>query len=84
MSEQVGFTELENKLAAKGQVRASYRYCNASEYSRGVYERALQMGDELLTERAAGQVEPQAMVDLVVQAIYNAQKGLDGKLDQTR
>lgn len=82
MNKQVNFDALEKYLAAKDKVRTSYRYFNASNHSRTVYDNAVEMGENILAERADGRIEPQPMVDLTVQALYNAEKALDGRKEK--
>jgi hypothetical protein len=82
MNKKVNFDELEKYLAAKGKIRTSYRYFNASDHSRTVYDNAVEMGENILAERADGRIEPQPMVDLAVQALYNAEKALDGRKEK--
>lgn len=77
-TKKTNYSELRRRVEMKSKVYHSYRYTNASEESRSVYDQALQMGQKILNDQVAGHEEAQAMVDLAAQAIYNAQKALNG------
>lgn len=79
MNENVVFDQLSKDVADQVRVRQTYKYFNATARSKGLYDEAIRMGEDVLQERKEGHNEPQAMVDLVDQAIYNSRKALNGQ-----
>lgn len=79
MSKDIVFDQLRRDVADQARVRDTYKYFNATDHSKSLYDEAIKMGEELLDEHQKGHNEPQAMVDLVDQAIYNSRKALNGQ-----
>lgn len=79
MSKDIVFDQLKRDVADQARVRDTYKYFNATDHSRNLYDEAVKMGEELLDEHQHGFNEPQAMIDLVDQAIYNSRKALNGQ-----
>jgi hypothetical protein len=75
----VVFDQLKKDVADQERVRKTYKYFNATDHSKGLYDESIRMGTDILDEHKEGHDEPQAMVDLVDQAIYNSRKALNGK-----
>lgn len=79
MNEKVVFDQLNKDVADQARVRQTYKYFNGTERSKGLYDEAIRMGEDILQEHKEGHNEPQAMVDLIDQAIYNSRKALNGQ-----
>ncbi|MBD5806784.1 hypothetical protein EAI26_09710 [Lactobacillus sp. 0.1XD8-4] len=79
MNEKVVFDQLNKDVADQTRVRQTYKYFNGTDRSKGLYDEAVRMGEDVLKEHEEGHNEPQAMVDLVDQAIYNSRKALNGQ-----
>ncbi|OJI11486.1 hypothetical protein BJI45_02025 [Limosilactobacillus reuteri] len=79
MNEKVVFDQLSKDVADQVRVRQTYKYFNGTDRSKGLYDEAIRMGEDVLQEHKEGHNEPQAMVDLVDQAIYNSRKALNGQ-----
>lgn len=79
MNEKVVFDQLNKDVADQARVRQTYKYFNGTTRSKGLYDEAVRMGEDVLQEHKEGHNEPQAMVDLVDQAIYNSRKALNGR-----
>ncbi|MBD5091455.1 MAG: hypothetical protein HDT49_07200 [Lactobacillus sp.] len=79
MNEKIVFDQLNKDVADQVHIRQTYKYFNGTERSKGLYDAAIKMGEEVLQEHKEGYNEPQAMVDLVDQAIYNSRKALNGQ-----
>lgn len=79
MNEKVVFDQLSKDVADQVRVRQTYKYFNGTDRSKGLYDEAIRMGEDVLQEHKEGYNEPQAMVDLVDQAIYNSRKALNGQ-----
>lgn len=79
MNEKVVFDQLSKDVADQVRVRQTYKYFNGTNRSKGLYDEAIRMGEDVLQEHKEGYNEPQAMVDLVDQAIYNSRKALNGQ-----
>ena len=79
MNEKVVFDQLSKDVADQVRVRQTYKYFNGTDRSKDLYDEAIRMGEDVLQEHKEGYNEPQAMVDLVDQAIYNSRKALNGQ-----
>lgn len=79
MNEKVVFDQLNKDVADQARVRQTYKYFNGTDRSKGLYDEAVRMGEDILKEHQEGHNEPQAMIDLVDQAIYNSRKALNGQ-----
>ena len=79
MNEKVVIDQLSKDVADQVRVRQTYKYFNGTDRSKGLYDEAIRMGEDVLQEHKEGYNEPQAMVDLVDQAIYNSRKALNGQ-----